>query len=296
MSEPGFAEDDFGLSRMRVAVVGLGLMGGSLGLALRGKCRERLGIDPDPAVLSLASQIGAADRLALNPAELLPEADLVVLAAPVCAVLGLLKDLPALHPGRAVVLDVGSTKVEITAAMQLLPDRFDPLGGHPICGKERSSLAEADPGLYCGKVFAFTPLARTTPRAWAAAAQMVEAIGAFPLWLDAETHDRWIAATSHAPYLLANTLAAVVSPEARPLVGPGYRSTTRVASTPLHIMLDILQTNRTNVLELLQQYRSRLELVEGFLASGNMAALRLELARGAENQARLLGIDLGETQ
>src|SRR5512142_2192162 len=133
-----------GLSETRVAILGLGLMGGSLALALRGRCAELIGIDPDPAVLDLASRWRLVDRLDAQPARLLPEADVVVLAAPVRAILRLLADLPAAHPGAPVVLDLGSTKGDVLRAMDGLPGRFDPIGGHPMCGKERSSLREAE--------------------------------------------------------------------------------------------------------------------------------------------------------
>lgn len=290
MDEPGF----FSTSRLEecvVAVLGLGLMGGSLALALRGKCKTLLGIDPDPQVVALALECQAVDRAAVSPLDLLPEADLVILAAPVGAILSLLRALPDLHPGPAMVMDLGSTKVEIVRLMQSLPGRFDPMGGHPMSGKEKGSLANAEAGLFLEAPFALIPLERTTPGARRIAEQLVAAVGARPVWLDAETHDRWVAATSHLPYLLANTLAAVTPLDARPLVGPGLRSTTRLAPASLAMMIDILTTNRQNILDCLQDYRHALESVENSLMTGDLQALSAQLALGAAHYTELTRLE-----
>lgn len=212
-------EDPVFPSTARIAILGLGLMGGSLAMALHGKCASLLGIDPDQGALSFALQKGFVNKASTDPARLLPEADVVILAAPVGEICNLVESLPQLHPGKALVLDLGSTKKEITAAMSNLPWRFEGIGGHPICGKEKSGLENADAGLYQGAPFVLTPLAGTTPSAKAKAAQLVKAVGAHPLWLDAETHDRWIAYTSHLPYLLALALATATPPEALSLAG-----------------------------------------------------------------------------
>ncbi|MCA9968627.1 MAG: prephenate dehydrogenase [Anaerolineales bacterium] len=284
MSDPA----PFSLRGCRVAVVGLGLMGGSLALALREHCAALYGIDPDAETLGLARRWGLATAVSADPAELLPAADLVILAAPVRAILGLLAALPRLHPGTAVVLDVGSTKRAIVAAMERLPARFDPLGGHPMCGKEVSSLAHAYAGMYHGAPFALTPLPRTTARARAAAQAVVQAVGANLLWLDAETHDRWVAATSHLPYLLANALAGATPGAVRPLVGPGFLSTTRVAASAQQVMLDILTTNREPVLDALTQFETRLAAVRAALQAQDWAALAGLLAEGAGRRGELV--------
>ena len=290
-------EDDFSfrsrdlpgrLAEARVAILGLGLMGGSLAMALHGRCARLLGIDPDPATLALAEQLGLADRLSQDPAILLPGADLVVLAAPVGSILRLLGDLPRLHPGRAVVLDLGSTKTGVVRAMAALPPRFEPVGGHPMCGKERSSLAEAEAQLYQGATFALTSLSSTTPRARSLAEELVRGVGAQPLWLEAETHDRWVAATSHLPYLVACALAAATPEETGPMVGPGFRSTARLAASPTSVMLDVLSTNRANLLEAIGRFRLHLDQIEACLVDvearpGELAQV-LDQAAGRQRQ------------
>lgn len=285
------ADEDSGFfSHQRVAILGLGLMGGSLALALRGQCAQLLGIDPDPAALELARQRQVVDLASANAAELLPQADIIILAAPVRAILRLLGDLPALHPGPALVLDLGSTKQKVLSAMDLLPERFDPVGGHPMCGKERGGLAQADERLFRGATFAFTPLARTRLLARNFASWLAGAVGARPLWLDAGTHDRWVAATSHLPYLVANALAASTPLAAGPLVGSGFRSATRLAPTPPNIMMDILMTNPENILEALHGFCQNINQIETLLAAGDYAALQEVLAHGAEQQLSLVAI------
>ena len=287
MDEPDF----FPVPRLEervIAILGLGLMGGSLAMALRGKCATLIGIDPDPQAVDLALARRVVDRASTSPHGLLSQADLLVLAAPVGAILSLLKALPDLHAGTAVVLDLGSTKREILRLMQALPSRFDPLGGHPMCGKEKSSLAYAEVGLYRDATFALTPLQRTTPRARSLAELLVQEVGARPLWIDAETHDRWVAVTSHLPYLLANSLAAVTPLDAGSLVGPGFRSTARLAPASLTMMEDILTTNRENILDSLQHFRHALDAIEQSLNTGDLESLHTRLSLGVENYTILV--------
>jgi prephenate dehydrogenase len=285
MDEPGFTLD------RRVAIVGLGLMGGSLAMALQGKCVSLVGIDCDPQALSLARQLKIADQVSSQPGELLPGVDLVILATPLRAILTFLKELPALHPGKAVVLDLGSTKEEVVEAMQMLPERFDPVGGHPMCGKETSSLVNADGRIFRGASFAFTPLVRTSPAARDVANRLAQTIGAKPLWIDSQTHDRWVAATSHLPYLAANALAHATPPEARPLVGPGFRSSSRLAASSPGIMLDVMATNRSNILASMEQLHRQLEKIEAMLARGDWDCLEEILSGGAECYRKLTECD-----
>jgi prephenate dehydrogenase len=282
MDEPGF------LPRSHIAIAGLGLMGGSLAMALRGKCAALLGVDPDPQTVALAKELDLVEHLSTSPAEIFPQADLIILAAPVCAILEILKWLPDLHPGAPLVIDLGSTKRQIVVAMEALPQRFDPLGGHPMCGKEMATLAYAEAGLYRGAPFAFTPLKRTSSRARLLAEELALAVGAIPLWIDAETHDRWVGATSHLPYLVANALAAVTPQEAATLVGPGFRSTARLAGASIPMMLDILETNRSNILAALGEFRHTLDGLVASLEAGDLERLRQQLAQGADRYQALL--------
>jgi prephenate dehydrogenase len=287
--EPGFGK--FNLSDLHVTVIGLGLMGGSLAMALRGKCAYLTGVEIHPGTLSKVKKSGVLNCVEAFPGESASQADLIILATPVAATINIVRDLPDLHPGPAVVLDLASTKRLVLRAMNALPPRFDPIGGHPMCGKEILSFDNAEASLYREAPFALTRLDRTTNRACGLAEQLCETIGAHPVWLGADTHDAWVAATSHLPYLLASALAFITPEEAAPLVGPGFRSTTRLSATPIAMMRDILFSNQDNMLGMLRRLRSHIDLLEVCLATGDFAQMEQLLEQGAERRQRLLSGD-----
>ncbi len=281
--------DFFSLSHARVAIVGLGLMGGSLALALRGHCAALLGIETDQTALALARRQKIVDYAESDPVKLLPQADLVILATPVSVILNLLDDLPRLMPNPCILLDLGSTKRLIVEKMATLPERFDPLGGHPICGKETLGLQHADRNLYQAAPFVLTPLPRTGERALLAARQVITAIGAREVILDAALHDRYFAATSHLPFLLATALVLATPPETAPFLGPGFRSTARLAATPASMMLSVLQTNRENVLLALEALQNELSLLHRALADHDLQPLASVLAYAAGKYRSIQG-------
>jgi prephenate dehydrogenase len=282
------------LAGKRVAIIGLGLMGGSLAMALRGHVAGLVAVDPDADTRLLALERGIVDQISPNLGEIDLQVDVIVLAAPVGVILEHIRALGdlAAHfqplPERRIVMDLGSTKSTIVEAMKTLPPVFDPIGGHPMCGKETSGLAHAEAAIYQGATFAFTPLARTGPQARAFAGALADAAGAVPLWIDPDTHDRWVAATSHLPYMLANALAGVTPPETAPLMGPGFRSTSRLASASRPVMLDILRTNRQPVLEALRRFRDRIDVFDQLLSSGDFSALSDLLASAAQQHQSLV--------
>lgn len=277
------------LANSVIAILGLGLMGGSLAKALRGRCRSLLAYDPDPGTVSLALQERIVDQAVLDAREILPKADLVLLAAPVRAIIALIHNLPDWHPGGPVVIDMGSTKTQVCQALAELPARFDPLGGHPMCGKTAHGLVNAEAELFQSATFAFTTLPRTGERARRVAVQLADAIGAHPLWLEAEVHDRWVASTSHLPYLLACALSLVTPAEYSPLVGPGFYSSSRLAGSSVPMMNDILHTNRENVLNVLRALRAELSLMESCLEQQNELELVQIMERAANHHQALVG-------
>lgn len=252
-----------------LAIAGLGLMGGSFALALRGRCRRLLAVDPDPAVRQFALERAVVDEISDAPEPIFPQADLIVLAAPIPACLELLARLPDLHPGSAVIMDLGSTKTELARAYDRLPARFDPLPAHPMCGKEAGGLVNADPGLFAGSVFAFTPIQRTSETARRLAGEIAAAAGATPLWLDAETHDAWAARTSHVPYLVAAALVEALPDAAAALIGPGFRSAARLAGSDPEMIGGILWTNREQILSGLEEFTAGLAAFERMLRLGD---------------------------
>lgn len=276
-------EDGFSLALRdsTVGVFGLGLMGGSLAMRLKGHCACLIGFDSHPATLELALSKKILDLAESDSATFLPQVDLLILATPVPAIINIIQRLPALMPNPCTLMDLGSTKADILQAMNDLPARFDVIGGHPICGKEKLGLENADANLYQNAPFVITPLARTTSRAKSAAKQIISVIGANIIEMTAEEHDRILASTSHLPFLIASTLSRSTPRDFAPLIGPGFRSTSRLAGTPSHMMMGILKSNRENALNAIQNFRNSLDDVESALQQENYLQLEILL-----NQSR----------
>ncbi len=283
MDKPGFSLKD-----ANIAVVGLGLMGGSLALSLKGRCRFLTALDPHLPTLELARRQQIVHLASSDPAKTLADADLVILACPVPAIVDWLHRLPEFIRRPCIVLDIGSSKRTIVAALEGLPANFDPIGGHPICGRERLSLENAERFLYRDAPFVLTPLARTGERARTAALQVVEALGAHPVWLDADSHDRILAATSHLPYLLSSALALATPADCASLLGPGFRSTARLAGTPSSMMLGVLQSNRDNILIALDRLQEQLAGLKSALIVGDFQSLQATLDAARAHYQRLI--------
>jgi len=274
-------EADFRLEDSKIAIIGLGLMGGSLAMALHGKCAALYGIDSDHATLELALDKQIVDQADGDPAKLLSQADLIILAAPVPAIISFIQRLPALIHRPCIVLDLGSTKSDILQAMSTLPERFDPIGGHPICGKEKLGLENADANLFQNAPFVLAPLERTTRRARRAAQQIISLIEAHLVEMDAEEHDHALALTSHLPFLISSALVGTLPREFAGLIGTGFRSTSRLAGTPSHMTMGILQSNRENILDALSAFQQQLSEIRSVLMDNNFASLETIL-----NQSR----------
>jgi prephenate dehydrogenase len=277
-------KEEDGFARFTIAIVGLGLMGGSLALALNGKCKRLFGVDRDKATLDLAFDRGVLEAVDTDPGMILPQADIIILALPVRSILEFIPTMPEYHSGPAIVIDIGSTKIDILSGMSNLPAAFDPIGGHPMCGKEVAGFENADPEIFKGAPFALTPLKRTSDRAKAIASELVQTIGAEPIWLDPETHDSWVATTSHLPYLLAVALVNSAPSEVAPLVGPGFRDVSRLAGSDRQMMVDILSTNGKRVLMALQRFQEHLGELDELLKVGDHNKLTDVLVRASQQR------------
>jgi prephenate dehydrogenase len=218
--------------------------------------------------IEIALVRGFVDEGTTDVAEGVRDADIVVLATPVRVIVKQLPELAPLLPEGCLLMDLGSTKGRIVAAMEQLPDHIQPLGGHPMCGKEKSGIEVADPALYDGCTFILSPLKRTSEEALALGRTLAEAVDAVPLVLEPERQDFLVATVSHLPYLLACALVATADattsqdPAAWEVVATGFRSTSRLAGSDVTMMTDILLTNREEVLKALGAYQEQLrELV-----------------------------------
>ena len=274
------------LADCRIAIVGLGLMGASLAMDLvqRKLCREVRGVARRTSVVLDAFFAGAVD-LATNDLQTgVMGADIVILATPVRTIVDIIHEIgPSLRPG-TLIMDMGSTKREVCAALDRLPPHVQPIGGHPMTGKETAGFHAAEANLYVNATWVLTPLPRTRPETIALATELVEAVGAWPIVLPPDRHDDLVATISHLPYLLAGALVHTTDEMARrddavwSLAAGGFKDTTRVAASDTQMFLDILMTNRSAVLDQIDRFMLHLTDLRSRLAAGDEAALRDKLA------------------
>lgn len=278
-----------------VAIVGVGLIGGSFGLALKkaGFGGRILGVSSAPA-LTAALARGAIDEGAPLQ-EAVPRADLVYLAQPIHRIIQTLERLDELLRPGALVTDAGSTKARIVEQGRRAICRGQFLGGHPMAGKEKRGAAEADATLFRGRTYVLTPKEPSELETPAAREFLgwLRAIGAVPVCLPPEEHDRVVAHTSHLPQLLSTALAATLAErlaasEHLQAVGPGLMDMTRLASSPFEIWGDIIETNQPAIAAALEALISRLAYLRAHLSDpgaaeqfriGNQFAERLKKRR-----------------
>jgi prephenate dehydrogenase len=257
-----------------LAVVGLGLMGGSLALALRG-CAERItGVDPDEATRHYAIEHGIVNGATNDLRAGVSEADTVILAAPVRIIAAMIRGrIGSYLRSNTLLIDIGSTKHDICEAMGTLPVGIQAIGGHPMTGKEVNGVHASDATLYKGRPFVLCPTRRTTPAARLRALALIEALEAAPFEMDAERHDHLVAAISHLPYLLSSALVATVAKQGEDdsmvwkLAAGGFRDMSRLAGQDVRMMGDILSTNTQAVATLLALFRVQLAMLEAILIS-----------------------------
>ncbi len=253
----------------RIAIIGLGLIGGSWALALRerGVAARRVGCDK-PEVLERAVASGMIDDACADPREAVRGADLIILATPVGTILDLLPQMKQAAGPRALVTDVGSTKRLICLkAREQFGDEPLFLGGHPLAGKERSGVENASAGLFRGARYVITPLLPNhleDARVQAFLA-LVESVGARPFVTEASTHDRAVAFFSHLPQLVSSGLASTIADQSveefLPLdfAAGGFRDVTRLAESPYGLWRDICLTNIENIQSALAALIDKLE-------------------------------------
>lgn len=276
---------------MKLAVVGTGLIGASVGLAAqRAGIGEVAGWDPDAEHLARAAERGAVEPAAeLGPA--LEGADLAVVAAPVTALPTQVRAVLDASGAGCTVTDVGSTKAGVCAAAAGEP-RF--IGGHPICGSEARGPERANAELFEGATWFLTPVAATEPERYKLLHGFVSSLGAVPVAVDPEAHDRLVAVTSHLPHALANVLlnqagsARIDGHEPLAAAGGSLRDMTRVAGANPRIWVDIFLENRDALAATLAEHRRRIEQLETALAAGDAGFLARWIGEASGNRRRLL--------
>jgi prephenate dehydrogenase len=276
---------------LRVAVVGTGLIGASVGLAARKAGVEQVwGWDPDPEALALAGERGAVD-----PAEsvvgAVEEAELAVVATPVAALVEEVEAVLAAAGKGCTVTDVGSTKAHLCATVG---DRVRYIGGHPVCGSEARGPAHGSAELFEGATWFLTPLTETEPERYRLLHGFVSSLGAVPVAIDPAAHDRLMALTSHLPHALANLIlnhagsVRVDGHEPLAAAGGSLRDMTRVAGANPRIWIDIFLDNADELRASLAEHRRRVDELERALESRDAGFLARWIGEAAVNRRRLL--------
>ncbi len=280
---------------MRMAVIGVGLIGGSVALA----ARERLGAsvngyDRSPEALLSAVRRGALDRACDSVEQAVAGAEVVFLAAPVGELDVLVTAALGAAPADCVVTDVGSTKRAVVAAHD--DPRF--VGGHPLAGAETAGVEHARADLFEGATWYLTPSRATSGVLYERLHRLLHGLGAQPAAIDAETHDRILAAVSHLPHVLANVLVSqaagtlAAGEERLPATGPSFRDATRVAGAPSAIWTDIYLSNRDALTAQIDQTMTRLQAVRDALAAADGQAITAWNDAAAADRRRLLEAQL----
>lgn len=282
---------------MRIAILGVGLIGGSIGLAASERLEpgtEVAGFDPDADGLAAARERGAVGRAAGSVAEALDGADVCFLCAPVDRLPELLSSAIEHAAGDCAITDVGSTKQAIAASTD--DERF--VGGHPIAGSEGTGIGHARSDLFDGAAWYLTPGDQASGVLYERLHRLVAALGAHPIAIDPESHDRLLATVSHVPHVLANVLvsqaARTLSREDEPLprIGPSFRDATRVAGANPSIWNAIYSSNAEAIASELAETIERLSAVAEALRAGDGAAIAAWGERAREDRRRLLESEL----
>ncbi len=265
-----------------IGIIGLGLVGTSLGMALHQRLHPVwiVGVDVDPKAVALARSRGAIDESA-HTLEGLREADLVIVAVPPAAVVDVAEQAAVVMKADSVLTDVASTKAAIVGALErALPAHVHYVGGHPMAGSEGQGAASADPALLAGRPFVVTPTPRTDARALDMVKELVERVGMRPVVMTPIEHDDLVAQASHLPYLLAVAVVNAASDRALTVGGPTLGAFVRIASSPVELWAQIALANRTAIGRALEGVRKELDALERMLSDGS--SLRARLARASQ--------------
>ncbi|MBI2105158.1 MAG: prephenate dehydrogenase/arogenate dehydrogenase family protein [Candidatus Omnitrophica bacterium] len=273
----------------QVTIVGLGLIGGSLGMAIRRRraARTVVGVSRRPASWRRAKRLGAIDWGTTDMARAVAGADVVVLATPVDAIAPFgRRAARSMRPG-SVLTDVGSAKAAIVRALERgLPRGIHFVGAHPIAGSEQRGIEAADARLFDGAVCILTPTARTDRRALQAVRRLWSPLVGRVVAMSPQRHDRLLAQLSHLPHLIAYSLAGAI-PDSLPRLPQSVLDMTRIARSDPDLWDDIFLANRANLLEAMDRFDARWRALRRLLAGSRRLALRRTLARAQSRRNAL---------
>jgi prephenate dehydrogenase len=273
-----------------VAIVGVGLVGGSIGLALlqRGLAKSVIGIGRRQVTLRIARRVGAVTHTTIDLSKGVAQAELVIVCTPVGQIVDHVRKAAQHCPEGALITDAGSTKQTIVAALDGgLPRGCRFLGGHPIAGSEKSGPSYAKADLFDGRVAILTPTKNTRAEDFDLLEEFWQGLGSVVIQMTPEEHDRALAMTSHLPHAAAAAMAMTLPEKYFRLSGAGMLDSTRLASGEPGLWKQILLTNRENVLGALEQYGAKLSALHAALRDRNEAALDEILNTAKKNRDAL---------
>ena len=259
-----------------VAIIGVGLLGGSLGLALRQRklARRVVGVGRRRSSIDRAAALGAIDEGTLDIRAGVADAELAVLATPVGTMVDLARQAVEAMPHGSLMTDVGSTKSRLVRGIEeVAGDRVRYVGSHPMAGSEKQGVDEASAELFDGALCFVATTQRTDPRALGAIIELWQALGARVRTVNPGEHDRLVAYTSHLPHVVAAALVNVAMSDSLAVAGAGFRDTTRVASGDPRMWADVCLENRERLLEAIGHLENELRTLRGVLAEGEEAEL-----------------------
>lgn len=275
----------------KVVIIGVGVIGGSLGMALisRGLAQRIIGVDVDSPNLKLAVESTAIHEGTTELDKAVPGADLVVIATPVGITLNIVQAVGMLASQGCIITDVGSTKGKVVyEAEKLLPQGVQFIGGHPMTGSELAGVRGADTYLFENAVYVLTPTDNTDKKSIKKFRAMIEAIGAKVIETDPDEHDLMVAAVSHLPHLAATSLVNTVGQIDKEhegllmLAAGGFRDTTRIASGHPLMWRDICITNKDNILKVLDRYMAALTDVRALIEKCDDSGLQKDFEQARE--------------
>lgn len=280
---------------MRICVIGLGLIGASFAgaLAQADEAHHIIGYDTRADVTQAMRRDGFIHHIAPNIAEAVLDADLVILAIYIQGILDMLPQIaPHLKQG-ALVMDVGSTKAQIVEAMNALPSHVQAVGGHPMTGRMTQQVEHASAALFKGCTFVLTPTEHTSQATQATITQLVEQVGARPLWMDAHIHDHYVAMISHLSRLLPIAVMAAVQAQDSDLLwqlaAGSFRETTRLGNQPLGFWRDVFATNTIGIPASLRDVAQQLERLAQAIENSDLALVETLSEEAASHWQRLYG-------
>ncbi len=281
------------LSQMKVAIVGLGQIGGSLAKAFTKEkmFAEIIGVDKNPKTIAEAKRLKVVNRATNDLKKAILQADLVILAVPVRQIIKILPKVAASMKKEAILYEVGSAKDEVFKTIKRLPQKINYIGLHPMTDTEKEGIDAADENLFRNKTFMIFPSKNSRKSSLRFVLKLIKKLKAMPLIMNIKEHDPIMAKVSHLPYLfsiaLVNSTFNSKFPNLNKVLGGSFKDATRVAKSSPEMMLDVLITNRKNIIRQIDGTSKELLLYKSFLQNGDEDKLSTKIMKAKKVRSQL---------